>query len=248
MRQSCNNLIVVNLLALACLPVGGGAQNTIKTRIPSEAKGGVTGSRVGASVSKLATGATVMVRAAAQVTGKTFTLGEIADIKGGDAELRKRLAGVAIGTAPLPGLSRQLLPGDVIVHLRAAQCGELLDSKRITLITPPSMQINRTGQDVSPDEISRAALAAAQQAISNLTGATLESEMPAGKVILPLGKLILLPGVCQGAPEQGALHVPVSLIVDDKTVQTVNVTLKVHRKLTALVARHTIEPHDMITA
>ncbi len=263
-QASGTNSIYLGLLALACLSGGATAQSTVKTRVvpatgTSIASSGrlTTGKNVPAakptaknakSVAAAHDLVTVTVRAEAQVAGKTFTLGEIADLKGGDLALRQRLAAVEVGAAPLPGLSRQILPGDVIVHLRAAKYGDLLESKRINLITPPLIQIGRAGQDVAAEQIIKAALAMALPVIKDMEGASLEPEALMGKITLPAGRIMLVPGACQGHAEQGALHVAVSLIVDDKTVQTVDVTLKVHRKLTALVARHVISPHDTLTA
>lgn len=62
--------------------------------------------------------ATVTVRAASEVAGRTFTLGEIADIRSADAALARRLAAVEVGASPLPGLSRPVGSADILVRLR----------------------------------------------------------------------------------------------------------------------------------
>ncbi len=177
-----------------------------------------------------------------------FTLGEIADLDGKDKELLARLARVEIGASPLPGLSRPLYPGNIAVHLRAAQLGSLLDSKKLEIVAPSEMRVTRGGQDVSADEITRVALAAGQAAVKDIPNATLEVEPVNGKATLPSGKLRVIAGAFHILPEGGAFTVPVTLMADGKIERVVNVTLRMQRRLMALVATHPLEPHDILAA
>jgi flagella basal body P-ring formation protein FlgA len=262
MHRYGHKLALFSFPALVCLSLGGAAQTPSGSSVPpataqyipsagrmASAGHGTASGKTGAARPAAISGVpTVTVRAASAVVGRTFTLGEIADIKGGDAGLRLRLAGVEIGASPIPGFSRQILPGDVIIHLRAAHCGDLLDAMRIHLVVPPGIQIRRAGQDVGMDRITQAAVDAAQPAIKDLMGAILEPEMPPGKITIPTGKLSVQAGASQGQPEQGSLRVPVSLMIDGKVIQTVEVMLRVRRKLNALVARNTLDPRAILTA
>jgi len=187
---------------------------------------------------------TVTVRPNCEVAGATFTLAEIADIQGDDKALKAQLAAVEIGASPLPGLSRIINPGDVTVRLRQYR----LESARVELVLPPGIRIARTGHDIASDEITRAAMASAKDAIKNLPDANLEPITPPAKLVVPAGTAQILAGAWRGNPDSGVLTVPVSVLVDGKPVQSVDVTLRVHRKITAVVARHDIQPHDILTA
>lgn len=191
---------------------------------------------------------TITAKALIEVKDTRFTLGEIADLDGKDKQLLARLARVEIGASPLPGLSRPLYPGDIMVHLRAAQLGSLLDSKKLEIIAPSEMRVLRGGQDVSADEITQAALAAGQAAIKDIPNATLEAVAVNGKAILPAGKIRVIAGAFHIQPEGGAFTVPVTLMVDGKMERVVNVTLRMQRRLMALVATRTLEPHDVLEA
>ncbi|HZP80538.1 MAG TPA: flagellar basal body P-ring formation chaperone FlgA [Chthonomonadaceae bacterium] len=186
----------------------------------------------------------VTVWANAEVSGRTFTLGEIADITGEDKALVAQLAAVEIGVSPLPTYARRLTPGDITVRLRAAH----LDSKRVQVLAPPSIRVLRTGRAVGSDEITQAALAAAQSAIKDLPDATLEPIGNGGGATLPAGKVQIVAGAYRGRPEQGTLFVPVSLMVDGKPAQTVEVALRVRRKATVVVANRLLSPHDILSA
>lgn len=49
-----------------------------------------------------------------------FSLGSVADLTGGDAKLRAKLALVCVGRAPLPGDVREITRGDLVLKLRQA--------------------------------------------------------------------------------------------------------------------------------
>jgi flagella basal body P-ring formation protein FlgA len=234
---------------LAFLPLASQAQGTsIRAYSQRSAAAGVArrqAAHPAKSALKPATSViTVTVRASAEVGGHAFTLGEIADITGSDKAMAAQLAAVEIGTSPLPGLSRLLYPGDITVHLRASH----LESKRVEVVAPPVIRVSRAGHDVAADEITRAAIAAAQAAIKDLPNATLEPVQAADKITVPAGKVQILAGAYRGSPEQGTLYVPVSLTVDGKAVQVVEIPLRVHRKAMALIANRTIEPHEILSA
>ena len=87
-----------------------------------------------------------------------FTLGAVADVSGGGAALRTRLAAIPIGRAPLSGESRRVTRGDLALKLRQAGCDpekaavlEGADAAEVTVVeapTPgPSPASGRGGQD-----------------------------------------------------------------------------------------------------
>ena len=61
---------------------------------------------------------TITIHATASVSDVYFTLGEIADIKGGAPDFAARLAAAPMGRAPIPGTSRPLDTGDIMLKLR----------------------------------------------------------------------------------------------------------------------------------
>ena len=153
-----------------------------------------------------------------------------------------QLAAIEIGASPLPGLSRIINPGDITVRLRQHH----LDIPRVEVALPPGMRISRSGHDVAADEIVKAAMDSARDAIKGQPDATLEVVGGTTKLVVAAGKTQILAGAWRGNPEIGALTVPVSILVDGKPVQTVDVALRIHRKMTALVACHAIQVHDII--
>ncbi len=72
-----------------------------------------------------------------------FTLGAVADVTGGGAALRTRLAAIPIGRAPLSGETRRLTRGDLALKLRQAGCDpekaavlEGADAAEVTIAPP----------------------------------------------------------------------------------------------------------------
>jgi flagella basal body P-ring formation protein FlgA len=186
----------------------------------------------------------VTARPNCEVSGPVFTLGEIADIQGEDAALTAQLAAVEVGASPLPGLSRIINPGDITVRLRQHH----LDIPRVEVALPPGMRISRPGHDIAVDDVTKAALESAKDAIKNLPDATLELIGNGSKLVVPAGKTQILAGAWRGSVDVGTLTVPVSVLVDGKPVQSVDLTFRVHRKTVALVARRTIQLHEIIGA
>ncbi|MEO7717016.1 MAG: flagella basal body P-ring formation protein FlgA [Capsulimonas sp.] len=91
----------------------------------------------------------VSMRASASVSADAdglFSLGEIADITGGDAAARARLASVTVGRAPLAASSRKLTSGDVALKMRQAGLNPSRDAVidgsptiTVTLASAPSL-------------------------------------------------------------------------------------------------------------
>ncbi|HLK57570.1 MAG TPA: flagellar basal body P-ring formation chaperone FlgA [Chthonomonadaceae bacterium] len=231
-------LISLLLCASIATQVQAQAHKIVNPPTPPAKKAGTTG------VKAAEPAVHVVVRPVAEVEARTFTLGEIADITGQDKALQDQLAAVEVGASPLPGMSRPLLPGDVTVHIRAAR----LESNRVEVVLPPEIRISRKGHDVAKDDITKAALDAAQPAIKDIPNATLEALPGSDKVTVPTGKVQIVAGAWRGQPETGNISVPVSVTVDGKPLQIVVVALRIHRKQTVLVARRQIEPHDILNA
>ncbi len=184
----------------------------------------------------------ITVRALSVVGGAQFTLGDIAAIQGAPPALAAKLRAAVIGVSPLPGLTRQLLPGDVVMHLRA----DHVYNAHWRLTLPPLIQVERKAVMVTAAQLAAAAMTAAQGAIKSLPDAKLQPVPALGSFPVAEGKLTLLPGAAGGDPVQGTLFVPVSIQVNGVSVQTVVVTLHVVRHELVVVANKVIEAHEII--
>lgn len=186
----------------------------------------------------------ITVRIASEVSGDFFKLGEIAEIAGRDAAYKKLLADVEIGRAPLPGYARSITPGDIVIKLRAAK----LESDRIELVAPPSISVTRSKNDVATGKLAQIALNAAREAFGETQGTSFEAIPPMNSPILPAGAVRYLAGALRGNPEAGNITVPISILVDDKPQQTLDVVVKVRRKLKVVVVTRIVESRDILTA
>jgi flagellar basal body P-ring formation protein FlgA len=184
----------------------------------------------------------VTVRAMAEVPGVRFTLSEIADIQGTDKELVAQLGKVEVGTSPLPGMSRNVTPGDITVRLRGAR----LESPRVVVTAPPVIRVTRAKNDVPPTDLLQAALPIAQKAVEHLPDATLEPQPLSQNITLPTGRVVLIAGAHRGEPEIGTIHVPVSLNVDGKAQQTIEVAFRVRRRMEVVVVNRTVEVNETL--
>lgn len=247
MNNALRNRFSVSLALLALCPISILAQTT-SSKPNTQAKdksSGATKSTVSTRPAPTPPESvmTVTVHPLANVTGETFTLGEIADIEGKDKDLAAQLAEIQIGASPLPGLSRGVMPGDVTVHLRAVH----LDIKRVHVSLPPGIRITRSGTDVAPVSVVKAALAAAQDAIKSIPNATLEALPTNTTLIVPTGKVDFLAGAWRGQVESGTIFVPVSILVNGKIFQTPEISIRIHRKQKVVVARDILAVHTVLT-
>ena len=187
---------------------------------------------------------TVTPRSSSEVAGGVFTLGEIADFSGKDTALIQKLRAVEVGTSPLPGLSRSLSPGDIVVKLRACH----LETAQVALTAPPAMEIRRAHVSLASAALIKAALEAAKPLLSELPDATLEAENPPQNLNLPTGKMVLVPGACKGRAENGLIFAPIAIQVDGKLFQTVEIALRAHRMARVVIANRQLEPGDILMA
>ncbi|MCX6379334.1 MAG: flagellar basal body P-ring formation chaperone FlgA [Armatimonadetes bacterium] len=186
----------------------------------------------------------ITVRVTNEVNSDFFKLGEIADIAGRDTLYKKRLAEVEIGRAPLPGYARSVTPGDIVIKLRAAK----LESDRIELVAPPSVSVTRSKSDVATSKLAQIALNTVREALGETPGTSFEALPPMATPILPAGAVRYIAGAFRGNPETGNIVVPISILVDDKPQQTIDVTVKVKRKIKVVVVTRIVESRDILTS
>ncbi|MFH0925700.1 MAG: flagellar basal body P-ring formation chaperone FlgA [bacterium] len=83
------------------------------------------------------------------VNEEEIYLKDIADIKGKDTELIKRLSNILVFSAPLPGRVYTLDDSRIIIKLRQEQ----IDNEKIKLTLPPKIFIARAAVTFSPEKI-----------------------------------------------------------------------------------------------
>lgn len=188
--------------------------------------------------------AVVTVKTQSEVVGSAFTLAEVADIRGKDAAFVAQLRAVSLGTAPLPGYSRILNRGDIIVKLR----GSHLDENKVELVSPSQFRVSRARNEVSSARVLAAAIEATKPLIADAPEVSLIPDLLPSVYILPPGTVTLETGLPRGKVENGTLTVPVLLKTDGKISQTIEVVLRVKRKMRVVISTRTLEPGDILSA
>ena len=128
----------------------------------------------------------VRVLPQAEVIGERFTLGEIAELDGFDIKALEKLARVGIGPSPRPG--RALRINESLVRARLAAAG--IDWP-LKLMVPTGAQVLRAAQIVTPGEIERIVLEAAEQDAKLAGGDKLKQQIltTLSEVVLPRGRV-----------------------------------------------------------
>ncbi|MCC6729073.1 MAG: flagellar basal body P-ring formation protein FlgA [Chthonomonadales bacterium] len=188
--------------------------------------------------------ATVTVRAASEVAGRTFTLGEIADIRSADAALARRLAAVEVGASPLPGLSRPVGSADILVRLRQRK----IDPRTLALAFPPAIRVTRGGDPVPDGELIEAARRALLAARGDLSDGAEVIPLPlAGTFVVPPGKREYRPGAVRCAVWSTTATIPVTILVDGAPLRTLDVGFRIARYVDAVVAARDLEAGAELT-
>ena len=160
-----------------------------------------------------AVGLRVVGRLSAETIGDRVLLREIADLTG-DQALVAQAAEIPVGASPLPGGSRVLTRGEVMVKLRAG--GLATSGAQVEL--PETIRVSRPSQEVPQAEI----IEAARRALGDIAEVErFTASVAARAVTAPVGQYVLTPG----APARSGLgwSVPIAVQVDGRTATTVHV-------------------------
>lgn len=131
-------------------------------------------------------GAVIDVFGNSEVNGDEIHLGDISRITGEDPRLIRKLRGVVIGRAPLPGKSRSIDEGNI--RLRLKQKG--IDQTRIRLKVPKKVVIKRGFVLISKEEIREVALAYIRQRMAlNKNKVRIKGVRIKKEIILPKGDI-----------------------------------------------------------
>lgn len=187
--------------------------------------------------------AVVTVRATPQVSGRTFRLGEIADVATEDKAFADQLSAVEVGTSPLPGLTRSLSQGDIVIRLRAQK----IDPKRVTLACPPLVRIARASSEIPADGLTEAAQTALEAAHPKGGDCTFEAMPMTTKLFANPGKMEYRAGAPRGRTDGAIATVPVTVLVDGAPVKTIDVSFRIKRTVPAVVATRALDANTVLT-
>lgn len=158
----------------------------------------------------------IAVRATSEVAGRQFTLGEIADVQGPDAET---LAQIVVGESPALGVERGI--DKVRIQSRLKMAG--VNPTGIEIAVPANAKITRRGGRVGHEQF----LAKAIEAAKELAPASeFKSTTNHGDMVVPEGAVEL---IAERTSQNGAqVSVTVAVVVDGKrfnsrTLQLVSV-------------------------
>lgn len=175
--------------------------------------------------------AVITFHAEAAVRGRSIRLGDVAAVDSADRQLAARLAGCAVGSAPLAGRSRGLSTQYVRICIR--QLG--INPDRLLFDGPALVTVSRPDQPISGRAIAAAACEAVQ---AGQSGVRAEPSFLPADPRAPVGAVEIRAEAASGLPSPtgGTVSVPVRVLVDGRQEALVNVSVRLQRLALAVVA------------
>lgn len=183
----------------------------------------------------------IEVREVSVVKNAQFTLGDVATFSGADAQMRDRLAGVVLGTSPLPGLERAITTEQIVTRLR--QHG--IRPEALEIVAPARIVVRRESHLFPAQRAIDAAIQKLRETASLPDDAQAICDAPVRDLSLPAGDV----QVSAGEPRSlgaGLYMVPVQVNCPGASPVTLNVRLRVNRWREVLVAQRTIRAGETI--
>ncbi len=183
----------------------------------------------------------IEVREVSVVKNAQFTLGEVATFSGADAQMQARLAGVVLGTSPLPGLERAITVEQIVTRLR--QHG--IRPEALEIIAPARIVVRREAHLFPAQQAIDAAIQKLRETASLPDDAQAICDAPVRDLSLPAGDV----QVSAGEPRSlgaGLYLVPVQVSCPGASLVTLNVRLRVNRWREVLVAQRVIRAGEPI--
>lgn len=189
-------------------------------------------------------GAVVSLRAAADLPGAHYTLGDIADIDSADAALRRRLAAIAIGAVPRLGYAESVSRAQVEALVR-----QEIAASGLAWRGAPEVRIRGRGQKVAAEALFDAAVRALHAALSGQYDAIeLRPVNGYAGIGAPAGALQLEARVPAPQRLAGRMSALVDVSVDGEFYTTVPVWFAVRATRPALLARVPLRPGAALRA
>jgi hypothetical protein len=155
---------------------------------------------------------TIEVRPLSEVSGRQFTLGEIADLEGHDA-----LAPIVMGESPALGVERGIDKTRIVSRLKMAG----VDTAKLDIRVPSNAKVVRKGQKIEHDRFLQAAVEAARTLVPESGEWTATSNQ--GTMTVPEGEIEL---IAERSSRNGSqVTVTVGVMVDGKRFNSRTITL-----------------------
>lgn len=190
-------------------------------------------------------GAVVDVKAQSNVDQDMILLGDIAQIQAADTRLAAGLKNVTIGRSPLPGSTRNLSAGDVLVRLKQAG----IDRTQVQLNMPQTARVSRKSVTIEADQIKKIVQGFVRQNLSDRrTQMTIADIRVPQKVVLPTGRVRYEVASGPGADMVGTFMVGVTFRVNESYQKKVWATVTVDAMVEAVVTVRALGRYKPITA
>lgn len=175
---------------------------------------------------------TVTIKAQSSVDRDMILLGDIARIEPPDAALSARLQTVVIGRSPLPGSSRNLSDGDVLLRLKQAG----IDSSRIQLKMPETAEVIRNSITIEGDQIKKIVSDFIRQNMTDTrTHMTIKDIRVPQKIVLPGGRVRYEVASAPRGDSVGTFGVAVTFRVNESYEKKIWVTVTIEALVDAVV-------------
>lgn len=186
--------------------------------------------------------ATVALRPAVELDGRTYTLGDVADIASTDSTLSSRLTALPIGIVPRAGVTESVARPDLAALVRQSLPGAALAWEGAAAV-----RIRGRGQRVDAEQLADAAAPALFTRLAgDYAGIDLQPVRGQGAVNVPSGALRLAPRLPDGQTAGKRMSVLVDVLVDGAVATTVPVWFAVQATRPALQARSALRPGDVV--
>lgn len=179
-----------------------------------------------------------------QIDGEQILLGKIARIEGDDSRLIKRLNGVVIGRAPLPGKTREIDSDLVERRLKQNQ----IDPDQLDLNVPAKVVVERSSTEINPEKIkSLVSDYIMKNLINNMPDARIKEIQVFETLILPEGHITYNVKPSSNSDMMGKIPFTVSFDVNGKFYKRVWATATVEIFTNVVVTQKPLGRHKPIT-
>ncbi len=179
----------------------------------------------------------------AEVAEERIYLGKISAVTGKDITGVRKLKGVVLGRAPLPGDIRRIDAG--YIRLRLKQ--ENVDLKRVTLQVPDSIEVMRASVTISREEIRRAVLDFIHANMPWDRDRVKIREIKVGSdVVLPKGRVAYRIEPLRNVDFRGRVPFPIHFTVDGLFQKRILAMANISVLTEVVVARKSLRRHGRI--
>lgn len=196
--------------------------------------------------SAFAEGLVVVIAEQARVDGTIITLGELAQISGGDPEKIQNLRQLNLGTAPIPGSSFVLTKEVITMRLAAAG----IDLSGNNWQIPTSVTVIGNSQLVSEQTLINKAISAIRSQVGSSVGSDdlmITSVGHVQDVVVPLGNIVLSTSLPYGIRYNVPSTVTVSVNVNERVFAKVALRFDVKLYRQVAVAARQVNAHEIFT-